>query len=228
MNILCIRGILLFVIITVANLLQAQNDFSSLGESELAINSDVTDTYKVNFGLRTRYFLYNGANFLVKTRQIDVIHFSTLTLDYNHDVSIGIQYRNRSIFNDTPNELRFTQQFNYTKQGFGIRYGHRFRTEQRILSDKTILRHRYRFAVDFPLNGEKLDIGEAYLISSMEMLLSLSNADRPEIDHRTSGQIGWQISNDLKLQTGLEYRLEAINIETDHRLLLLTSAILKI
>jgi hypothetical protein len=60
------------------------------------------------------------------------------------------------------------------------------------------------------------------------MLLSLCKSDQPEIGHRTTTQIGWQISKDLKLQTGLEYRFEAFNRDTEYRLFLLTSAILKI
>jgi hypothetical protein len=228
MNTLCIRGCLFILLFFVCEGIQAQRDFVTLGESELAINSSVTDGYKMNFGLRTRYFLYRDSNFQLKTRQIDIVHFSTFRLDYNHDLSIGIQYRNRTIFDDSPNELRITEQLNYTKQGYGLRYGHRFRTEQRILPTKTIFRQRYRFAIDLPLNGEKLDIGEAYFVSSMELLLSLSRLDRPEIDHRTTAQIGWQISKDLKLQTGLEYRFEAFNISTEYRLFILTSAIIKI
>ncbi len=228
MNTLCTRGLCVAAFIFFSPIIFAQSDFASLGESELAINSDVSDSYEINFGLRTRYFLYRGSSFEWNTRQIDISHFSNLKLNYNHDISLGIQYRNRAIFDDTPNELRITQQFNFTKSGYGLRYGHRFRTEQRILYGKTIFRHRYRFAVDFPLNGEKLDVGEAYLVSSMELLLSLSQPDKPEIDHRTTGLIGWKISNDLKLQAGLEYRFEALNIETDYRLFFLTSAILKI
>jgi hypothetical protein len=228
MSTLCIRGFLCGFFFILAEGIQAQKDFATLGESELAINTSVSDNYKINFGLRTRYFLYQNSEFQLQTRQIDLVHFSTLKLNYNHDVSIGVQYRNRTIFDDTPDELRITQQLNHTKQGFGIRFGHRFRTEQRILPSKTIFRQRYRFAIDLPLNGEKLNIGEPYLVASMELLLSLSSLDKPEIDHRTTTQIGWQISEDMKFQTGLEYRFEAFNINTEYRLFILTSAIIKI
>lgn len=227
MSISCIRGFMLPVFFF-AHTISAQNDFATLGETEFAINTTISDSYKVNFGLRTRYFLYEDQAVLLRNRQIDVLHFSTLKLNYNHDLSLGIQYRNRALFDDSPNELRLTQQFNYTKQGFGLRFGHRLRTEQRVLPSKTIFRQRYRFAVDLPLKGEKLDIGEPYLVSSMELLLSLASPDQPEIDHRTTTQIGWQISKDLKLQTGLEYRFEAFNIDTEYRLFILTSAILRI
>lgn len=206
----------------------AQNNFTSLGESAFAINHTVSKTYSMNFALRSRYFLYKNKNFQYQQQQIDIYHFSTIKLNFNHKLSFGIYYRNRDRFETGTNELRLTQQFNFTKQKLGVRYGHRIRAEQRIIDNKTIFRQRYRFAVDFPLNGEKLDIGEAYLVSATEGLLSLSKTDKPETDIRISSQIGWQISQKLKLQTGLEHRLEAFNLKAKNNLYILSSAVLKI
>ncbi|MHA7842159.1 MAG: DUF2490 domain-containing protein [Winogradskyella sp.] len=210
------------------NMLFSQSDFEGLGESSFAINTDVNSTYKINFAVRSRYFLYQNADFNFENRQLDFVHFSTLNLDYNHSVSLGVQYRIRESIDGGSNELRLTQQFNFTKKREALRFGHRVRFEQRLLEGFTILRSRYRFALDFPLNGEKLDIGEAYLVSSMEALISHSKRLKPELDHRTTSLIGWLISESLKLQLGLEYRFEAFNLNTEHRLFLLTSAVLKI
>lgn len=206
----------------------AQNNFVTLGETAFAINHSVSKNYSVNFATRSRYFLYQNNRILYNQQQIDVFHFSTFKLNFNHDLSFGIYYRNRDMFETGSNELRLTQQFNYKKQKLGVRYGHRFRAEQRIQNNKTIFRQRYRFAIDFPLNGEKLNVGEAYLINSIEGLISLSKFDAPEIDQRTTIQIGFQITENLKLQTGLEYRLEAFNIKGENNLFVLSSAVLKI
>ena len=206
----------------------AQNKLASLGESALSLNHKVSKNYSVNFAMRSRYILYNDNGLQYKQQQIDVFHFSTFHLNYNHKLSFGLYYRNRDWFNTGSDELRFTQQFNFTKQKLGWRYGHRFRAEQRVLNTKTILRQRYRFAVDFPLNGEKLNIGEAYLVNTIEGLLSLTDSEKPETDMRIACQIGWQISEDLKLQTGLEHRFEAFNLAVKNNLFVLTSAILKI
>lgn len=208
--------------------IKAQNNFSSLGESALSLNHKVSNTYSMNFAFRSRYVLYNDDGLQYQQQQVDVYHFSTFKLNYYHKLSFGIYYRNRDWFETGSNETRFTQQYNYIKQTLGVRYGHRFRAEQRILDTKTIYRQRYRFAVDFPLNGEKLDIGETYLVSTLEGLLSLSKPDNPETDIRLSSQIGWQINEKLKLQTGIEHRLEAFNLVAKNSLFVLTSAILKI
>ncbi|KJD31726.1 hypothetical protein PK35_13305 [Tamlana nanhaiensis] len=206
----------------------SQSNFESLGESAVAVNHTVSNAYKVNFALKSRYYLYKENTLTYTQRQIDVVHFSTLKLRHNKSLSLGLQYRNRTIFNNlVGNEVRLTQQFNSTKTPHNIRFGHRFRTEQRLLKNQTIYRQRYRFAVDCPLNGEKLDIGETYLVSSTEFLLSLNNSMKPEWDNRITSQIGWQTSKTLKLQIGAEYRFEAFNLKTEHRLFILTSAIVK-
>jgi len=214
----CFVGIQLF----------AQSDFEGLGESSFAVNKTVSSNYKFNFAVRSRYYLYQDQAINFENRQLDFVHFSTFSLDFNHSVSLGIQYRLREAIDGGSNELRLTQQFNYTKKNGALRFGHRIRFEQRILDALTIFRSRYRSALDFPLNGEKLDIGEGYIVASMEGLLSIAKAMKPEIDHRTTAQIGWLVSERLKLQLGLEYRFEAFNINTEEKLFFLTSAILKI
>ncbi|MGC6431915.1 MAG: DUF2490 domain-containing protein [Jejuia sp.] len=223
-----IRFLLLFIICSVCVSLKAQNNFSSLGESAISFNHNVSNLYSINFALRSRYVLYTDDGLQYQQQQFDVFHFSTFKLDYYHKLSFGIYYRHRDWFDTGSDETRITQQYNYTKQTLGVRYGHRFRAEQRILDTKTIFRQRYRFAVDFPLNGEKLDIGEPYMVNAVEGLLSVSEPDRPETDIRLSSQIGWQISEKLKLQAGLEHRLEAFNLEAKNFLFLLTSAVVKI
>lgn len=206
----------------------SQDNFTSFGESGLTLNHKVSDYYSINFSARARYFLYQDSEFTFENRQLDFVHFSTYKVDYNNSISFGIQYRQRENFDDGSNEVRLTQQYNYTKQKFALRFGHRFRFEQRFLDDLTIFRSRYRFVLDFPLDGEKLDIGEPYLITSMEALLSLVKDEKPETDHRTTVQLGWQISKKLKIQTGLEYRFEAFNLETQHVLFVLTSVVLRL
>jgi hypothetical protein len=219
--------IIIFIIIS-CSITHAQNHFENFGESAFALNHSVSQKYKVNFALRSRYYLFKQGSILYKQRQIDIFHFSTLKLNYHHDLSLGAYYGSRGVFDEGSNEIRFTQQFNYKHQKLSFRYGHRFRAEQRILETRTVFRQRYRFSIDFPLNGEKLNIGEPYLITAVEGLLSLSKNRKPEIDQRTTVQIGFQLSENLKLQTGLDCRLEAINISTNKLLFLLTSAILEI
>lgn len=228
MNMFYTKSLFISILLFVGLNIYSQNDFESLGETSFSLNHSVNNDYKLNFSLRSRYFLYKDENFKTENRQVDIVHFSTYNLSYNKSLSLGIQYRLRENIDGGSNELRLTQQYNYTKSSLAVRYGHRFRLEQRILSTLTILRLRYRFSLDFPLNGEQLDLKETYLIASMEALLSTSKNIRPEVDHRTTAQIGYLLSNSIKIQLGLEYRFENFDSATEEKLFLLTSFILKI
>ncbi|APX99164.1 hypothetical protein BWR22_02185 [Lacinutrix venerupis] len=207
---------------------KAQNYFSSLGEHEISVNHKVSGLYNYNFSISTRHYIYNDAQFINNVRQLDFKHFSTYNLSLNNSISFGFQYRNRDWFETSENEIRLTQQFNTKRKIRALRLGHRIRAEQRIQKSKTVHRFRYRCALDFPLNGEKIDIGETYIVASNEALYSISKSTKPELDYRITSQIGWLFSAKLKLQFGLEYRFEALNVKKDQKLHVLTSAVFKI
>ena len=107
-----------------------------------------------------------------------------------------------------------------------VRWGHRFRTEQRFRGERgepleLTYRHRYRLGVERPLAGRSLDFGEFYFTASVELLVSAERfAARP-----TSVGVRPYLSfgrNDLEL--GLEYRSErsvdAESASTERALLL--------
>ncbi|MEX0316257.1 MAG: DUF2490 domain-containing protein [Allomuricauda sp.] len=177
-------------------------------QPQLAVNYPVSKAYSHNVSLANRTYLVNMGESKFKTRQIDIAHFSKFSLQDNQSIALGVQYRFRNIFENKSNELRFTQQYNFTHRPLAVRYGHRLRTEQRITSDLTIHRFRYRFNLDFPLKGEKLDIGEPFLVIGNENLLSVSKGNSPEYDIRLNSQLGWKFDKGLKLLIGMEYRLE--------------------
>lgn len=228
MSMYYIKTILLGIMLIISSKNFAQGEFIATGETGISVKHSVSKKYNMSFQLRSRYTLFSDNNFAYKQNQIHFIHFSTYNLNHSHSLSLGLDYRNQDFFGVEANELRITEQFNYIKQKLGIRYGHRFRAEQRIIESQTIYRQRYRFAVDFPTNGERLDLGESYLIFSTEALWSFSKNIKPFYEQRLTSQIGWQVLEHLKLQIGLDYRLEAFNITSIHNLFILTSVILKI
>lgn len=117
-------------------------------------------------------------------------------------------WRNSNFFDSgRVDEFRITEQFNIKNSPHSVRYGHRFRAEQRISSVLTIHRLRYRFAIDFPLEGKTLDIGESYMLFSMETLASFSTSLKPFYDLRLRGGIGWRLNQRSNLQISIEYRI---------------------
>ena len=186
----------------------AQENLTGLWQPSLALNYKVSKNYAHNFSLQNRNFLYDDGAFHIRVRQLDVGHFSNLNIAQNQSIALGILYRLRDVFYGGANELRFTQQYHIRHKPLIVRYGHRFRAQQRITSALTTHRFRYRFSLDFPLQGEQLDIGEAYFVGNVEQLLSAARKRKPQHDTRFTVYIGWQLTKKIKLQLGTEYRLE--------------------
>ncbi|NHF58704.1 DUF2490 domain-containing protein [Flavobacteriaceae bacterium TP-CH-4] len=205
----CIRGLFLWGSLLVVSSLMAQNNYTGYIEPDISVNYEAATNYDHNFKISTRTYFYDEGAYGLRSRQIDLVHFSKLKIRVNQSLAIGLQYRFRELFeNDRENELRLTQQYNGTSKPSVIRFGHRVRSEQRIQSSITIHRFRYRFALDFPLRGEQLDIGEPYLIGSTETLLSVAKSNRPQYDHRFTVSLGALLSKETRIQAGMEYRFE--------------------
>jgi hypothetical protein len=137
--------------------------------------------------------------------------FATYELFGDNSVGGGYQYRLADPFEEeTGYEHRLMQQYAFITFTEARRFGHRIRSEQRIRESGTIQRLRYRLSYDFPLQGQQLDAGEAYMILSNEVLWSLSR-DLSELDNRVFVGIGWALSRKRKIETGLQFRVEALN-----------------
>lgn len=206
----------------------AQGSPVVFGETVLSINKSISDFYKMSFTTRSRFILLHNQIAQYNQQQVDIFHFSTFNLSEDHHVSLGVYYRNRDLFETGSDELRFTEQYNYKTHKNGINFGHRFRSEQRILDFTTFFRQRYRFQITIPLNNKKPEIGNTYFEGCWEGLVSFSKDFKPEIDQRNIALIGWHITKLLKFEMGLEYRLEAFNLTSRHNVFVLTQATMKL
>jgi hypothetical protein len=175
--------------------------------------------------LKGRNFFYSNEELNIKQRQVEIGHFSSFNITPRSILSIGVMYRNKNWFDELENEFRTTLQLNTKHTLESLRFGQRFRAEQRFFETFTTFRFRYRLALDFPLQGEKLDIGESYFIGTGEFLWSMTKNRNPELDHRWSAQIGWMLVKSTKLQLGLEYRFDQFNTTLNQKLFLLTTAV---
>lgn len=201
---------------------RGQENLTSYWQPQFAVNYQVAGAYSHNFAIANRNYVYENEDFTFRVKQLDFTHFSKLEIKDNQSIALGVMYR---FYNIRENELRFTQQYNVTHKPFAIRFGHRFRAQQRITNSLTTHRFRYRFALDFPLMGEKLNPGEPYFVGSFENLLSVAKQNSPEYDIRLVGQVGWELHSGMKLQIGVEYRIEDYTASVpEHILFLLTSA----
>ena len=98
------------------------------------------------------------------------------------------------------NEHRIYQQF-ITKQIFGsVFLQHRYRIEERFISDNFQLRFRYFLGINFPINKRTLDKNAVYLSSYNEIFI---NAESPLFDrNRLYGALGFVINKNFKVEAG--------------------------
>lgn len=207
---------------------KAQDNTEVLNENVFGLRHSFTKSYSVNFELSNRAFVYTEDTVLYRMRQVQISHFSALKLDLKQSIALGLMYRHRDAFEDSSNEVRLTQQYNRKSIFKILRFGHRFRSEQRFYEEFTAFRFRYRLALDIPLQGLKLDIGETYLVVTNEGLLTSAKTHKPEIEYRISPSIGILLSEDLNLEFGVELRLDKLNIKTEESIFLHTSIELKL
>ncbi|NAS12663.1 DUF2490 domain-containing protein [Poritiphilus flavus] len=222
-------SLLLFGLLWVCGLCRGQERLTAYWQPQFSVNYGVATNYSHNFSLTNRNFIFEDEAVVFRGRQLDLAHFSKLKIRDNQSIALGLQYRFRKLFEkDRGNEFRLTQQYNLVQKPNIIRFGHRLRTEQRIFESLTVHRFRYRFALDRPLQGEKLDVGEAYFIASLESLLSVAKAQSPQLDERLTFQLGWLLNQKTRLQTGVEYRWEDFTQERQDVLFLLSSLVISL
>lgn len=76
--------------------------------------------------------------------------------------------------------------------------------------------------------GEKLDVGEPYLVISTESLLSVGRSITPEYDQRITPKLGWVLTPTTKFQIGGEYRAENYTTKVENVLFFLTELVLSL
>ncbi len=219
----CTRALFLLLACLASAHLSAQD--VGFWQPQIALNYKVSENYTHNFSVENRNFILRDNTAELSVRHIDFNHFSKWSIGSGQSLVLGVKYRFREAFDGDSDELRLTQQYNAANRKNVVRFGHRVRAEQRIFSERTIHRFRYRFALDLPLEGEELDIGESYFVASVESVSSFGKGSKPVHDQRFTAQLGWKLSAKAKLQLGLEHRLEQSNIAVEHTTFLLTSAV---
>ena len=109
---------------------------------------------------------------------------------------------------------RSLQQIAFTQGLNNLRLGHRLRADQTFRQDvATGFRFRYRLSGELPLQGESLNDREFYLKVGNEQVASVQSS-KWDWEVRLLGNLGYQINSRLKLETGIDYRIDRL---IDHR-----------
>lgn len=131
--------------------------------------------------------------------------------------SLGFGYLNRQVTpleSETDVEHRFTVQATH-QSIWGIhQLTHRVRAEERVRSSGNVHRFRYRAGLRSPLQGERLDPGERYLLTQNEVLGSFSKNPFSG-ENRLSVHLGWLLENRQRVEVGLQHRAERLFTDGD-------------
>jgi hypothetical protein len=103
---------------------------------------------------------------------------------------------------------RFIQQFIVVQRRSGYRLAHRFVSDQTFTPREAAqIRLRYRITPEIPLEGQAVDPGEFYLKLNNEYVNSLQ-ASEYDLEIRLVPLLGRDLSKGLKLEAGLDYRID--------------------
>lgn len=208
----------------------SQNDLITWSQSQFEIGHKVNSWYNMNFSLRSRYAVYDENELQFKQLLLEITHFSNFKLSENQTIGLGLNLRNRGWFDSGSNELRLTEEYEIETKKSVWRHSHRFRVEQRFYEGFTAFRERYQYAVDFPLKGSTLEVGEPFLYGAVEGLLTLNKDRAPRFNERTTVVLGWKLTKKFMIFVGptLDYQIKTRHFEQQNVLFFLTAAVLKV
>ena len=136
----------------------------------------------------------------------DIAILASKKTDIGHSLSSGymIRIRNQQLIH------RLIQQYAIVSRFSNFRLGHRFSADQTFSSlDAPTFRFRYRITFDLPLNGQKPDAKESYFKINHEYL-SILQAKELDLEIRLIPAYGYLISDQNKIEAGIDYRLDGI------------------
>jgi len=181
-------------------------------EPALSVTKKIDSRWSYNLTLRARQRLteYGEGNSNFRTDRWDIIGFGTYSLFNGKKLGLGYLYRTYDPFEpQSGKEHRLTQQFAFITNIRGYRIGNKFLIEERIRSFDYMTRLRYGIGIDFPLQGEKLDPNEFYVIAGNELVYAF-NGTMNQLENRFHLGAGWLLQNDQKIQITAESRYNDI------------------
>ena len=219
--------ILLPLIFLFTSGLSSQNTLALMLEPELNVKFSTASHWSYSFGLANRGILIDeikADNYSENvTEHLELNSWLSYETGKNSDLSLGVRYRFREIFDpEHENMFRILQQY-YTRQNnLFLGWWQRARTEQRFGPSITIFRIRYEVGISKPVNEEfSLEI-------QTEALFSMSQQFKPQPEQRIALGINNTSFQNWELNLSLEYRMDNYIREQQNNLFIMTIATLNL
>ena len=172
----------------------------------LPIKGNFSQTYKVE----NQHFLFREGTsengFVYEYERTDLQFFVNYKFAGNWQATAGYQLRVEERWNT---HHRTIQQIATSTRIKNLRLAHRFRLDQTMeRSEPFVFRVRYRAALEIPLNGDKIDAKEFYVVVSDEPIYSVDSELTSELENRFVVTLGHFFSNGNKLEFSLDHRTD--------------------
>ena len=220
--------LLIFTTLIVTSVRSQADDPSAQLELSVPISYTLNERWKINTTVTNRNGFYENdgepgtQSFLVNF--IEVTQYATYRAMNNLSLTLGYRYRDREPFEGVAlYEHRLIQQLGYVHFRSPTRLASRLQTEQRWRNELFTSRARYRLSLDRPFSGEKLDIGEYYVIFSDELVAEFARNERNTLENRVAAGIGRLWSKGLRIQLDLQLRSDDVFNDMDHTIFVLTN-----
>ncbi len=186
-----------------------RTQFLAQGNRALGYLPSVNLTYKLkernslNFATQQRFGVLNSIDRL-QHRYI----LSDYSMLYAHKIGVTSKFSIGSLirFRDGEWLARAIEQIVFFSSYNQFKFSHRFRLDHTTGNIGITNRLRYRMGIQIPLSGAVLDSKEAYIKLNNELLNILIDGAY-SAEYRCSPNYGYVVSDQLKLEFGLDYRL---------------------
>ena len=195
-----------------------------LGGAAFDVNSSsvLNSSLSLKYGIGGRYISLLDKEFKeqpinIEDYRIDVQSAIERKFAANSKISAGAMFR----LSERRNALRLFQQIGFSNRiSFKLNGFHRFRFDETFRENSTEVRLRYRYGLEVPLAGLRIDKNEKYLVIEMEYLGEIENGER-EFEWRFNPTIGHLFKNGDKAEIGIDFRYEAPFSNSEEKLFLL-------
>jgi len=179
---------------------------------QINVNFKIAKNWKLNTKLESRQIFSEKESDAPASNQLRYERTDlamVLTTKISADNTVGGGYLIR--LEDNALTHRLIQQFNNVRSYESISLAHRIVTDETFASaDPFSFRLRYRLGIEKPLNGRQIDPREFYAKINNEYLGILSGG-RADAEIRGSLAIGYNATDNNKLEFGVEYRVNEFN-----------------
>jgi len=202
------RSGLLLLLGFVSQALMAQHIYRLGVIPGININKKLNQDFRLNLKSELRFLTTEG-EFSHSSRNEIAFNTGDFSVNASRKTGVSSTFAVGYLFRIREGQFhhRVIQQFTRVSNFDAFRLAHRFSSDQTFYPDESPqYRIRYRISSDFALNGQSVDARELYLKINHEYVYAIQDR-ATDLEIRAVPVLGFAISDNNKLESGLDYRI---------------------